>query len=180
MGKMTNFHRLRGKHFFNKRGKDEPLLQVFFRTLPSIPRLEYSTSIHVPNHFVSTDYLSIMNDVLGGKKSQPLNIKVSIVDQIIQARQIDKNTFIGKLNRRQVQMIECGKDLALVLPYLNKIVLQLIDTNWLRDYGVKVLQPCKGMYGEGAVRRAANVLLAFEYLEEGEPVVNEVALLFKK
>lgn len=82
----------------------------------------------------SIDMLAVMNGVLEGQRSTVLNVQVSVVDQLLGARQIEKNTFLGKLNRRQVQLIECGKDRALVFSYLNKIVQQLVDKNWLRDY----------------------------------------------
>lgn len=74
-------------------------------------------------------------------------------------------------------MFHCGKDRALVIPYLNKIVLHLRDGNWIRAHDVKGLQPFKEDYNCGAVRREANILLAVEYPKAVHPVVNELTRL---
>lgn len=171
---MTNFLRLRGKHFFNSNDQDELLMRQFFRTLPnkakdSSPRLDLEQN-------ESVDCLSIMNEVLGGLKEKASNIQVSIVDQLTGARHIERSTLLGKLNRRHVQLIECGRDRALVIPYLNKILLELTGQNWIRAFDVQEIQPCRGIHDAGPARRAANGLLALEYPEEGEPKVNETAL----
>lgn len=72
-----------------------------------------------------------------------------------------------------MQLLRCGEDNALVLPYLNKIIMQLRDYRWIRDHDVEAHQPCLGDYNEGSIRRAANVLLAFDYAKKGAPTVND-------
>lgn len=108
VGKMTNILRLRGKHFFNKHDPDELAIKKFFHPSTSTtawPR--YCRGTYQP---VDSVILSMMNEALSGRNERVSNIQVSIADPLAGAQQVGKNTLLGKLNRRHVQLIECGKD----------------------------------------------------------------------
>lgn len=119
--------------------------------------------------------LDVMRRTLGGQEDKVANIQVSIADGLLGAKEVGKDTWNGRTNWRKVQLLRCGEDDALVLPYLNKIILQLNDDRWIRDHDAEALQPCRGEYDEGPVRRVANVMLAFDYPEYGDPLFNDSA-----
>lgn len=79
------------------------------------------------------------------------------------------------MNRRNVQLLKCANDRALVIPYLNKIIQELKEDHWVRNNDVLAQQPFRGKYDEGAVRRAANIMLALKYPKEGNAFVNKIA-----
>lgn len=79
-------------------------------------------------------------------------------------------------------MIRTGQDQALVIPYINVILLYLGKDQWLRNLDVTPLQPLVVGFDEGPVRRAANNLLALEYRKDEsssavtfKSTVNEIA-----
>lgn len=63
----------------------------------------------------------------------------------------------------------------MVIPYLNKVLLCLSEPHWIQDHDVPVHQPFSGQFNEGAVRRAANVLMAIEQGADRDVVVNHAA-----
>lgn len=131
-------------------------------------------SLREPSEF-DVDYIRVMAEVLGGEERRVPSIQESIVDQAFPEHRYHKKSFLGQLNRRRVRLLVCGRDYASFIPYLNKIVLKLNDYRWVRDHDVEAKQPFRGIYNGGAARRPGNILLALEYLLQGEPIVNETA-----
>lgn len=118
----------------------------------------------------------MMLDVLGGECRRFSCIQVLIAGVCYQVPSVNQNSFLGSLNRRKVCLHQCGKDRVLVIPYLSKIVFHIRYGNSVRYHDMKTLQPFKGYYNYGAVRRAANILPGMYYPKAGHPVVNETAV----
>lgn len=119
--------------------------------------------------------------MLGGQIQISSSIQLSIAQQEFEADENERSRFLGKLTKRHVRMLKCGNDCALVILYLNKILLRLDNENGVRDADVPNLQPFYLRRGFSDIRRAANILLAMEYPEDCYSYVNSVALrLLKK
>lgn len=79
-----------------------------------------------------------------------------------------------------MRLLECGNDTALIIPYLNKVLLRLDNKRWIRDVDVSTLAPFDYVGNYSDFRRAANILLAYN-IPDGEPAsVNEDALQILK
>lgn len=76
--------------------------------------------------------------------------------------------------------MECGNDTALIIPYLNKVLLRLDDKRRIRDADVQTLAPFDYVGSYSEVRRAATILLAYD-IPDGEQIcVNEYAFRILK
>lgn len=80
--------------------------------------------------------------------------------------------FLSKISSRHVSLLK-------TIPYQNKILLKLSSEQWIKPSNVTTLQPLamdETLISSGEIRRAANTLLAHDYLESGKPVVHDIAL----
>lgn len=175
VGKTTNFARLRHAHVFNKSlpAQFDTPFDIFFD--PTNCQIIENHSIRKPKELPNIDFLDVMRRTLGGQEHRTTHIPLSILNQMDGVIEFGKSTWLRKITRRNVRLLRSGQDIALVIPYLSKIILQLNDDRWVRDHDVEALQPCRGEYNEGTVRRAETVLLGFDYPETGQPTINESA-----
>lgn len=85
-----------------------------------------------------------MCKVLGGQFYPTTNFQESIVNKTVGVSEVEN--FLGRISRRHECLLHRGKDLALVIVYLNKIILKFSDNRWVRDNDVRALHPFKGVY----------------------------------
>lgn len=109
-----------------------------------------------------------MRTVLNGQIKKCLNIQHSIVEQELNLCSMDPSSFLANVTNRHVRLLKCGSDTALIIPYLNNLLIRLDGDRWIRDADVPTLQPFHYFNGFSEVRRAVNILLAVEYPGEGD------------
>lgn len=104
IGKHTNFLRLRKKHVFGSGtfDYDSSMWSEFRRTLST--RIIGTAQ---PRTFPKVEpcYLSMMACVLG-EHSQPIcDIQASIVEQMLESEEIEKDGFLGSMSRRKARLL---------------------------------------------------------------------------
>lgn len=132
IGRRTNLIRLRRKHLFSIwSGYEETCVwHTFLHKLSESIEVEI-ISLRKPSEH-SVDYVCVMAEVVDAEERRVRNIQVTIVDLAFQDQRYDKWRFYGQLSRRRVRLLACGRAYALVILYLNKIILKLNDYRWVR------------------------------------------------
>lgn len=94
---------------------------------------------------VCADYLVSMFRVPGGQVHETLNLQESIVNKYYEQKAVqERNGFLRKISGRQVRLLKCGQDQALMIPYFTKIVLNLSDHQWVLASDVTAQYTRKG------------------------------------
>lgn len=180
VSKCTNFRRLRKKHLCNQVCEDEDnsFCTEFERSLVSnyLGDDDQVSQMNEVEISESVDCLRILYKVLNGHLRKRASVQNSIVQQELKDAEVGRNSFLGTLSKGHVRHLECGSDTALIIPYLNKVLLRLDNKRWLRDADVSILVPFEHVGNFSEVRRADNILMAYD-VPDGEPAdVNKDAL----
>lgn len=72
-----------------------------------------------------SDSSRIMCIILGGQIQKSSSIQLSFVQQEFEEYEVERTSFLGNVTKRQVRLLECGFDWALIIPYLNKYCYDL-------------------------------------------------------
>lgn len=157
--------------------------------------IAYAAGIGIGLSSYKNDILALMLQTLGGDVHRIYDLQVSFVEDLLDLGNRDSATLHRSLSRRSVRLLVCNHgfdcqsehecrherrckfDRALVLPYLNTIILKLENLEWAKAFDLEPKQPIavQGLNPKisgGAVRRVANVLLVVDFKEPGKPTVN--------
>eukprot|EP00171_Calliarthron_tuberculosum_P003023 IDg3023t1 len=182
----TNFARLVATCTRNEERKSSP---VVWKTMESEgitlcssfvdPNLEIANDAGIGLYETENEILVLMMRTLGGTIHMSHHLQLSFVQSLLDLRDMDSASMSRLVCMRNVRLIECGEngDRALVLPYLNTIILQLRSMTWAEDFDLKSQQPVSvydrnSQHSGGAVRRVANILLVLDFNETSMPSVN--------
>lgn len=188
VGIRTNLNRLCALHQRNESRKASPTVwSVMKENIVLCSRfvdraLEIEDDVSIGQMEKEWDVLGMMLHILGGTVEESHDLHTSWVQNVIlefsKDSSRDSKNFNRMLTRRSVRLLQCGEDRALVLPYLNTIILELKRAQWANDFDLDAMQPIpvSGLgfkNAGGVVRRTANILLAIDFkMENNAEFVN--------
>lgn len=78
------------------------------------------------------DILRLMFEPLSEREHACSNLQLAVVHGVLGKHPVGRQSFLMKVSKGHVRMIKNGRDRALVIPYLNFIVLSLNSDELLR------------------------------------------------